>query len=119
MTIFMWVKTMGIVRNIKKHSVPYEIELMQHLQNPENAAAYLEAALDDYQESNDGRVFLLALKDLAKAQGGISALAEKTSLNRQALYHTLSSIGNPRLGTMNAIIHALGFRLTVVRAPKS
>ena len=64
-------------RNYKEH-------LFKRLQNPKNAAAYLNAALQD----EDPKVFLIALKDVAEAGGGISKLAKEADLNRESLYRT-------------------------------
>ncbi|MBA3721247.1 MAG: hypothetical protein H0W88_02465 [Parachlamydiaceae bacterium] len=48
-------------------------------------------------EDDDPHVFLLALKDVADAQGGMSKLSRGSSLNRQSLYRTFSNTGNPKL----------------------
>ncbi len=40
-------------------------------------------------------------------------LAEKTKLNRESLYRMLSERGNPELRSLDTLLHALGFRLTV------
>jgi probable addiction module antidote protein len=83
------------------------------LQDPEDARAYLQIALDSYEEDGDADALLLALRSVAKAQGGISALAKRTSLNRQSLYKALSRKGNPKLDTFGTILHGLGFRLSI------
>lgn len=83
------------------------------LQNPDQAQAYLEVALEEFEDDHDMEAFLLALRTLAKAQGGVSALAEKSNVSRQNLYRALSGKGNPRLDTLTAILHGLGFRLSV------
>lgn len=90
-------------------SKPYQPELIKTLQTPRRAAAYLNAAL----EEGDPEVFLLALRNVAEAQGGIAQLAEKAHLNRENLYRMLSERGNPELRSLDAILHALGFRLTI------
>jgi probable addiction module antidote protein len=77
-------------------------------EDPEEAAAYLNAALED----GDSQVFLLALRDVAEAQG-ISRLAEKTQLNRESMYRMLSKQGNPRLTSLDAVLDALGLRLGI------
>jgi hypothetical protein len=46
-------------------SIPYQEILNKRLQGPEQAAAYLNAAI----EANDVDIFLLALKNVAAAQG--------------------------------------------------
>lgn len=57
---------------------------------------------------------LVVLRHMAMAQGGISQLAAQSDLNEKTLYRTLSGKGNPRLSSLNAILHALGLRLAVV-----
>ena len=86
---------------------------IEKLQNPEEARVYLDVALEEYEKDGDTEAFLLALKDVAEAQGGIGQLAQRTRLNRQNLYKALSGKGNPRLQTVETILHGLGFRLSV------
>ena len=57
--------------------------------------------------------FLLALRNVAEAQGGIGALAKRTQLNREHLYRILSKNGNPGLDKIGAILNGLGFRLSI------
>jgi probable addiction module antidote protein len=90
-------------------SRPYEEFLDETLQDPAEAAAYLDACL----EGGDPNVFLIALRDVARARGGIAKLAENTSLNREHLYRMLSENGNPELRSLEALLDALGFRLSV------
>ena len=89
-------------------SVPYEDYLINFLKNRTQAEAYLNSALED----SDPRVFLLALRDVAKAQG-ISSVANRSRLNRESLYKMLSKRGNPSLQSLGALLDSLGFRLTV------
>jgi probable addiction module antidote protein len=94
----------------KKRFIDYHEDLMQELQDPHEAQAYLNAALKD----EDERVFLLALKDVLEAQGGdIGTLAKKTKLNRENLYRILSKKGNPKLTSLKTVINALGLELAV------
>ena len=95
-----------------KPFVSYEQGLNEALTDPEEAAAYLNAALDDgYQE-----VFLMALRDVANARG-LTQLARETSLNRENMYRILSQKGNPQLSSLTALLDALGLKLAV--APKA
>ena len=48
----------------------YENVLDEDLQDPAEAAGYLNACLED----GDAEVFLLALRDVARARGGVSTL---------------------------------------------
>jgi probable addiction module antidote protein len=87
----------------------YEDVLDEDLENPAEAAAYLNACLED----DDPEVFLLALRDVARARGGVAKLAEVTELNREHLYRMLSENGNPELRSLEVLLDALGFRLAV------
>jgi probable addiction module antidote protein len=58
----------------------YRDSLLESLRDPAEAAAYLDAALED----EDSRVFLLALRDVAEARG-ISQVASEADLNRESL----------------------------------
>ena len=94
-----------------KRTVPYEDILYQDLQDPEEAAAYLNAAPEDESEKG-AETFLLALRDVAKARG-IGQLAQDTRLSRESLYRTLSRKGNPRFSTLEAVLESLRLKLTV------
>lgn len=89
-------------RNYKEH-------LLKQLQKPKEAAAYLNAALQD----DDPHVFLLALRDIAEAKGGMGWLADEADLNRENLYRTLSLKGNPRFFNLLAVLDAIGLEFTI------
>ncbi len=88
---------------------PYRESLLESLKNPDEAAQYLNACLED----EDARVFLLALRDVAEAHGGIRALSRNANLNRESLYRMLSKSGNPSLNSLAAVLNACGIRLAV------
>ena len=90
-------------------STSYEARLLEALRDPAEAAAYLTAALAD----GDKDVFLLALRHVAEAHGGIGRLATRARLNRVSLYRTLSARGNPELRSLGAVLECLGLRLAV------
>jgi DNA-binding phage protein len=56
-------------------SVPFEKHHFEFLSDPERARAYLEVALEEYARDHDRSALLLALKDVATAQGGLGRLA--------------------------------------------
>lgn len=56
---------------------------------------------------------LLALRQMAKAFGGVPTIAEKAHLNPTQLYRTLSPEGNPELRSLIAVLKAMGMRLAV------
>jgi probable addiction module antidote protein len=87
----------------------YREALLESLKNPEEAAHYLNACLED----EDVRVFLLALRDVADARGGVRSLSRDAQLNRESLYRMLSKSGNPSLDSLAAVLNACGLRLAV------
>ena len=89
----------------------YQAALIESLKDSEEAAAYLNAALEEQAEDAE-ELFLLALRNVAEAHG-IAKLATEAALNRETLYRTLSARGNPRLSTIGALLDALGLRLAV------
>ncbi len=93
---------------MSKVTASYESGLKASLINSEEAAAYLDAAL----EENDQEVFLLALRDIAEARG-FSRVAQDTLLNRENLYRMLSTTGNPQLSSLMTLLRSIGLRLAV------
>ncbi|HCU23445.1 MAG TPA: putative addiction module antidote protein [Deltaproteobacteria bacterium] len=93
----------------KKRVPTYRGDLLERLKDPEYAVGYLKAVL---AEEDMPELFLVALKDVAEAWG-ISRLARDANLNRANLYKALSKKGNPELGSLYAILNALGLRLSV------
>ena len=100
------------MRKRATETVSYRESLLESLRNPDQAAEYLNACLED----EDARVFLLALRDVAEARGGVRALSRDTRLNRESLYRMLSKSGNPSLDSLAAVLNAFGLRLAVQSA---
>lgn len=98
-----------------RKSMPYEEELYQWLQDAENAAAYLTAAIED----GDREGFLLALRNVAQARGGMATVAEKAQLGRESLYKMLSQRGNPEFKSIANVLHGMGLKLTVAPEQKA
>ncbi len=111
---------MTIRKTAKKRQYrKYDEYLIASLKDSKEAKVYLEVALEEFEEDNDAEMLLVALGNVARARGGISALAEKTRLTRQSIHKALSPKGNPTLSTVGAILHGLGYRLSIdpVHAP--
>ena len=85
-------------------SSDYKDRLFEDLKDREYAAGYLTAC---YEEGPD--TFLLGVRDVTEAHGGMRALADKAELNRENLYDMLSDGGNPRLSSLASILGSLGF----------
>ena len=95
----------------RKATISHDEALIEELrQNPDFAAEYLKAALEDDEEPG---VLLIALRRIAEARGGIAKVAKAAGIERESLYRALSMRGNPRLSTLFAVTKAVGLRLTV------
>lgn len=82
---------------------------MEQLRKPAEAAAYLEAVIED----GDQAAIMLALRQVAQARGGIAAVARKANLTREAAYKMLSKEGNPEFRSLKALLKATGLRIAV------
>ena len=93
-----------------KTSVSHDEAIIRRLRkDPEFAAEYVKAALEDTEEP---LVLLIALRHLAQARG-IAKVAKAAGIERESLYRALSRRGNPRLSTLVAVTKAIGLKLTV------
>jgi probable addiction module antidote protein len=85
----------------RKASISHDKAIVQELRDdPQFAAEYLRAAMDDTDEP---QVLLIALRHIAEAKGGIAKVAKAAGIERESLYRALSPRGNPRLSTLFAV----------------
>ena len=87
----------------------YKTDLLKRLEDPRYAAEYLAQVL----AGKDSAAFLIALKDVVEAGGGVGNLAGRVGLKRPSLYKILSKNGNPTLETLQEILGPLGLRVSV------
>lgn len=80
----------------------------RYLKTEEDIFYFLEAAM----EGGDPKHIASALGVAARSRG-MSEIARKAGLGRQALYAALSENGNPTLETLTSVLTALGLELTV------
>jgi probable addiction module antidote protein len=86
---------------------------LEDLSDSEYAAGYLTAALEEGEE-----VFLLAIRDVVDARGGIGHLAESMSLNRENLHQMLSERGNPDFSSLMSLLRELGVEIQFRAKPR-
>lgn len=97
-----------------KASISHDEAVVRQLrEDPEFAAEYLKAALEDSVEQ---KVLLIALRRITEARGGFAKVARAAGVERESLHRALSARGNPRLSTLVAVIRAIGLKLTVEAA---
>ena len=86
----------------------YRDDLLKSLQDPIEAQAYLNAALEEGKD-----VFFLALKDVVDAQKGMTQLAKDINRSCESLYKTLESNANPEFVGIYDILEGLGYHITI------
>lgn len=90
-------------------SVDYREGLLESLKDPNEAVEYLNAAIED----GDKDIFLLALRDVVEAWGGMAKLSHAAKIHRVSLYTILSKRGNPTLETILSIFKFLGVKFQI------
>jgi probable addiction module antidote protein len=78
------------------------------IKTKEDVVAYLEVAL----EENDPAFLLKTIGYIARSKG-MAQLARELDLNREGLYESLSSNGNPSFITVMKVLDNLGFQLSI------
>jgi probable addiction module antidote protein len=92
---------------MKTEYQPFDVAA-DYLVSEDRIAGYLSAAAED----EDPNVLLLALCDAAKARG-MMEVAKAAGLNRESLYKALKPGAHPRFETVQAVLRALGVKLSV------
>ena len=93
----------------KTKITPWRTE--DHLETPEDIAAYLEAVFED----GDPELISHALGAVARSKG-MTEIARRAGLGRQSLYKALSPEGRPEFATVLKVVRALGLKLTISAA---
>ena len=91
--------------------ISYQSYLIESLKDPVEAAAYVEAVL----EQDDPAALLVALRQVAKAHG-MADVARRADVGEKSLFRALSENGNPTIATLHKVLHAVGLRLSVTPA---
>lgn len=79
-----------------------------YLTNVEDAAAYLEAAVE---AAGDDPAFIAQALGVIARSGNVSELARRAGMSREGLYKALSADGNPSFATIMKVAKALGLRI--------
>ena len=87
--------------------------LKETLSNDIEAQSYLNVALEQFFVDHNKELFLVALRRVIEAHGGITKISKETNINRQHIYKILSSKGNPTFDKIGSLLAAVGFKLKV------
>ncbi|POZ51810.1 DNA-binding protein [Methylovulum psychrotolerans] len=77
---------------------------------------YITVLFDEYAESGDTASLMASLRVVSRVKG-VSRIAEVSGFSRKGVQKALSENGNPQFGSVNAIMHAMGYRLTPQKLP--
>ncbi len=91
-------------------TIDYKKWLLEQLKDLDFAAGYITESIEEGEAA-----FLLAVRDVVEAQGGVGYLSKNTSLNREGIYDMLSEKGNPRLSSLSKVFEALGLQIAVTK----
>ena len=98
---------------MKRKMRKYRDYLIEKLADREEAISYLQTALEEYQTDGDSPAFLLALRSVVEAQGGIQEVARRAHADPQNLLRALSSEGETQIGTIGTVLKGLECRLSI------
>ena len=90
----------------KTKTSPYDVA--EQLRTPGEAAAYLDAWLEEAPDDVVG--LARALGDIARARG-MTEVAREAGLSRESLYKALGAKGNPSFATVLKVARAVGIKL--------
>ena len=93
------------------NSLSYHEHKIQFLQNPQAAAAYIEAILEEKEPESE--LFLLALCHVAEALAEEKMTSEQAKIHREKLDDILSQKGSDAIYNLAGWLKELGLKLTV------
>ncbi|WP_026261540.1 addiction module antidote protein [Kiloniella laminariae] len=86
-------------------------DVTKYLDDDEAIAIFLTDAL----ETGDLGYINMAIGEIARARG-MTDIAKKSGVKREALYKALSETGNPHFKTVMAVTEALGLKMSFTPA---
>jgi probable addiction module antidote protein len=88
-----------------------DVEESYFREHPEEIDDYIDILFEEYAKDGDTGALLSSLRVLGRVKG-LTKLAEDAGMSRKGLQKALSEGGNPEFASVNAILHAMGYKLT-------
>ena len=105
---------MGTRRNPKLRTWS-QVKQERFKNDPEEAFEYLRASLEENADLPEAIVE--AIRSVSESLDmSVEKLAKKSKIQPSTIYKALGKDGNPTLGTLTAILRAMGLRLSVEKA---
>ena len=101
---------------MSNHRTIGEVEEQYLRDHPEEVDDYMTVLFDEYAESGDTAALLSSLRVVSRVKG-VSRIAKMSGISRKGVQKALSENGNPQFASVNAIMHAMGYRLMPQKLP--
>ncbi len=88
-----------------------DVEESYFREHPEEIDDYIEILFEEYAKDGDTGALPSSMRVLGRAMG-LTKLAEEAGMSRKGLQKALSEEGNLEFASVNAILHAMGYKLT-------
>ncbi len=79
-------------------------------EHPEEIDSFISVLFEEYAEDGDTAALLSSLRVVCRVKG-VSFIAESAGMSRRGVQKALSEDGDPKFESVNAIMHAMGYRL--------
>lgn len=89
-----------------------EVDEEHYRNHPDEIDSYLETAFEMYAEDGNTDALLSSLRMIARVKG-VSAIANESDITRNGIQKALSENAKPRFDTINSIVHAMGYCITL------
>ena len=96
--------------------INYHDHRMKELSELEEAIGYLEVVVEEYRKDGDTFGFLIGLRNVIEAQGGVKEFSRRTEIDPRDWLKILSSNNRQDLDTLEAVLNDLGDRLLSVKS---
>ena len=88
-----------------------DVEESYFRKHPEEIDDYIAILFEEFAKDNNAKALLSSLRVIGRVKG-LTKLAKKAGMSRKGVQKALSEEGNPAFASVNAIIHAIGYKLT-------
>ena len=88
--------------------INYHDYLMEELSDVEEAIGYLEVVLEEYHDDSDAFGFLMGLRSVVEAQGGVNEFVRRTDIDPRDWLKVLSDNDEQNLDTLEVILNDFG-----------
>jgi probable addiction module antidote protein len=95
---------------MRKYREFVDVEESYFREHPEEIDDYITILFDEYAKDSNTKALLSSLRVIGRVKG-LTDLAEKAGMSRKGVQKALSEDGNPEFASVNAILHAMGYKL--------